>query len=479
MTEQTTAAGAAGVGIPAARLEPDAIGVAQDTTIGMANSAPAVSVGLTVAALAAATAYGSGPIILATAIPMLIIANAYRRLNLWNANCGASFEWVGRSISPYLGFLTGWLMIAGSLIGTTSGVIVLGPSVLAIFGSDSSSKLANLLIATAVVAVMLVIAVIGIRLTARTQVSLAVVEYAILIGFAIVGLIAVFGHHPGTFPFTSGWLSIKGIGGHGSAAAGFLAAVFMYTGWDATVYVNEETKHRRVNPGRAAMLAVVCLAIVYTFVTVGLQGAVSPKVLSSHGDTALVTIAQALGGSEWAKVMALALALSVIASTGTGIVIIARLMYGMASHRTLPEVLATVSRRFSTPVVATFVIGVLLLIACWVYVLTTSVQNAFEDVISITGLLYAAFYVLTALATIVYFRRRVITSAWNFLSLGILPIGAAAFLVWLVVKSLQTTGAFENWTLVIIMGVGVALMLLARFGLRSSFFKIKRETDAA
>ena len=44
---------------------------------------------------------------------MLIIANAYRRLNLWNANCGASFEWVGRAISPYLGFMTGWLMIAG------------------------------------------------------------------------------------------------------------------------------------------------------------------------------------------------------------------------------------------------------------------------------------------------------------------------------------------------------------------------------
>ena len=45
---------------------------------------------------------------------MLIIANSYRRLNLWKANCGASFEWVGHAINPYLGFLTGWLMIAGT-----------------------------------------------------------------------------------------------------------------------------------------------------------------------------------------------------------------------------------------------------------------------------------------------------------------------------------------------------------------------------
>src|SRR5712671_2074197 len=97
---------------PEPGLEANAIGVVQDTVIGMASSAPAATVGLTLASLAATTAYGSGPILILTAIPMLIIANAYRRLNMWNANCGASFEWVGRAINPYLGFLTGWLMIA-------------------------------------------------------------------------------------------------------------------------------------------------------------------------------------------------------------------------------------------------------------------------------------------------------------------------------------------------------------------------------
>ena len=123
-----------------ARLEPDAVGVAQDVVIGMATSAPAVSVGLTLAALAAATAYGSAVIIVITAIPMLIIANAYRRLNLWNANCGASFEWVGRAINPYLGFMTGWLMIAGNVVATVSGVIVLGPSVRRVAGRNLTGR---------------------------------------------------------------------------------------------------------------------------------------------------------------------------------------------------------------------------------------------------------------------------------------------------------------------------------------------------
>ena len=67
-------------------LEPDAIGVAQDTVIGMASSAPAAVVAISLAALAAASAYGGGPVLLISAIPMLIIANAYRRLNMWSAN---------------------------------------------------------------------------------------------------------------------------------------------------------------------------------------------------------------------------------------------------------------------------------------------------------------------------------------------------------------------------------------------------------
>src|SRR5215469_10726856 len=96
MTDQpATLAGATTV--PKPRLEPNAIGVAQDTVIGMASSAPAATIGLSLPLLAQKTAYGSGLILILTAIPMLIIANAYRRCNMWNANCGASFEWVGRS----------------------------------------------------------------------------------------------------------------------------------------------------------------------------------------------------------------------------------------------------------------------------------------------------------------------------------------------------------------------------------------------
>src|SRR6266699_1476556 len=340
MTERPSMA-VPGTGHDAARiagkLEPDAIGVTQDTVIGMASSAPAGTVAATLAALAVATAYGSGPVLLLCMVPMLIIANCYRRLNLWVANTGASFEWVGRSINPYLGFITGWFMVVGYIIGTVAEVV-------------------------------------GIKITARTQIGMAAIEYIIIIGFSIAGFWFVLTHHPGTFPITKGWFSLTGIGGKGSLVAGLLIAVYSYSLWDGTLYVNEEVKHRRVNPGKAAVYAVALLAVIYIVTYVGLQGVVSPGKLQANADTAMVYVADAMGGGGWAKVMALAIALSVTAATGTGIVLTSRIVYGMASHRTLPPVLGSVSPRYRTPVVASVVVGFLIIAAIWVYTLATSAQ---------------------------------------------------------------------------------------------------------
>src|SRR5437763_15494991 len=127
MTDHSAATVAGITPAPGARLEPDAIGAAQDTIIGMASSAPAATVGLSLAALAVATAYGAGPILILTAIPMLIIANAYRRLNLWRANTGASSGRDGRAINPYPGFLTGWLVNAPYDIETVAERLMLEP----------------------------------------------------------------------------------------------------------------------------------------------------------------------------------------------------------------------------------------------------------------------------------------------------------------------------------------------------------------
>jgi amino acid transporter len=158
-------------------------------------------------------------------------------------------------------------------------------------------------------------------------------------------------------------------------------------------------------------------------------------------------------------------------------VLTSRIIYGMASYRTLPEPLGSVSRRYSTPVAASILTGLLIIVITIVYLLATSVQGAFNDVVGLSGQLFAAFYILTALATIVYYRRRVLSSVWNALVLGIFPIAAAGFLVWVLVKFLQGANAASLWSVLGIVVVGIVLMLVARLILRSSFFGIPRESD--
>ena len=460
-------------------LKPDAIGIAQATVIGMATSAPAATVAISLAVIAATTAYSSGIILLIAAVPMLIIANAYRRLNLWSANCGASFEWVGRAINPYLGFLTGWLMIVTYIVGTVAGVIVLGPSVLAVTGAESAGTGASVGIAGAVILVMLVLAVVGIRISARAQIAMAVVEYVLLLGIAVAGLVWVLSHHAGSYPITSSWFTLSGVGGKGDVMGGFLLVIFVYGGWDGTLYVNEEVEHRKVYPGRAAVIAVALLAVIYTVVQVGLQGVVSPAKLQANGGSALVYIAQVMGGTTLARFMALAIALSVIATTGAGIVLGARIVYGMASYRALPGFLAGVSRRYSTPVASSVVVGVLIAAISAVYLLATSVQSAFDNVIAILGALLAILYILTTLAALTYYRRRIIASWRDAIVVGVLPLGAAGFLGYILYRTLSSAwdgSRAEVWTLLGIIVSGLVMMLIARFALRSVFFRLPIES---
>jgi hypothetical protein len=99
-------------------------------------------------------------------------------------------------------------------------------------------------------------------------------------------------------------------------------------------------------------------------------------------------------------------------------------------------------------------------------------------VIDITGLLYAGFYILTALAAVMYYRRFIFSKFWDAIFVGILPLAGAAFLAWIIYKSLDGAPASEVWSVVGIVAAGVILMFIARFVLRSPFFQIARETAA-
>ena len=132
--------------------------------------------------------------------------------------------------------------------------------------------------------------------------------------------------------------------------------------------------------------------------------------------------------------------------------------------------------RFATPVAASLVVGAVIIGPTIVYLLAASLQSAFNNVVNLSGQMFAVFYILTALAAVTYYRRRILANAWDAVLVGVLPLGGAGFQGWILYRYLQTAAAPQLWSFAGVIGAGLIMMLIARFALRSSFFQIPRES---
>jgi len=448
-------------------LRANAIGLKDAIILGLASSGPTASMAVALSTIVGASGYFSPLTILICFLPMMGIALAYRRLNRWEASCGATYTWAGRAISPYFGFMVGWIMLLAYFVGTISDVLPIGPYVLqVIWPSQASSNLGAAISGSIWLIVVAAIAYIGIHATARLQWLFAGIEYAVVFIFAIFALVAVFGGNSRSVPFTWHWFSWKAMGGTTGLVNGILVAVYLFSGWDSAVYVNEETTDRKRNPGRAAITSVLMLGIMYSFLTFAYQGAVHSKELANNGSNALAYIALQLAGSPWDKIMILAVLLSVVGATQTAVVSGSRIALAMGRDRVLPPVLGRISRRHKTPAVATLLFAGGALMVLWLYLEGGSnLNSSFTKIVSTVGLFFALFYAATALSMAVYYRRLAIRGLGSFLELALIPVLSAAFLIWVAIRSVPGLGGWGGSTMTyvyVMVAVGGGLLIVGR-----------------
>lgn len=222
------------------------------------------------------------------------------------------------------------------------------------------------------------------------------------------------------------------------------------------------------------MLSVIALGVIYALMMVAFQGVASQKAMSNNAAAGLSFAAQRLVGSGWDKSMSVAILLSSIASTQIGFVTLARICYAMGTDKLLPRPFASINHRFRTPVFGTVVVGLILIVVIWLSVYTSTVANAFSTILTSTGILFGTFYAFGALANTWYFRSEIRQSFRGFLLVAAIPLAAAAFLGWIIVKSLQTFSSGAITALLITIGLGVMAMLAARAS-KSPFFTLPRE----
>ncbi len=95
--------------------------------------------------------------------------------------------------------------------------------------------------------IVTLLALKGLKVAARFEWAVVVFQYLVLLLVAAAG-IAALARADSSAVFSWNWLTIAGMGGMRSLMGGILIACFMYSGWDAAIYVNEESSGQSQQP---------------------------------------------------------------------------------------------------------------------------------------------------------------------------------------------------------------------------------------
>jgi amino acid transporter len=474
-------------------LKAGALGFASSLVIGVASTAPGYSLAATLGFIVAVTGVGlqAPAVLLVSFIPMLLIAAAYYYLNRADPDCGTTFSWVTRAMGPYLGWMGGWAIVVADILVMANLAQIAGLYSFLLVGwqSAADSTVAVTAVGVVWIAVMTAICVIGIELSARTQVGLLGAEVLTLAAFVVVALVKVAAGDAGAAAVdpSLSWINPLDIGSFDALASGVLLGIFIYWGWDSTVTVNEESANPIEGPGRAALLATVVLLAIYVLVAVAAQAVAGPRELIDNADDVLSALGTEVFGSPWDKVLIIAVLTSAAASTQTTILPTARTSLSMAHAGALPRRLAAVHPVHLTPAVSTILMGALSI--AWYVALTILSENILADSLLALGLMIAFYYGLTGFACTIYYRRELRRSVKSFLLIGVAPFLGGLMLAGVFVKSCvdlahpDNSESGEAWLglgppLVIGIGfllLGVVLMLLWRVTGHSAFFARRPE----
>lgn len=452
-----------------ATLKPNAIGFFDALVIGLAATSPAYSLAAVLGPIVALVGIYAPGVLLASFVPMLLIASAFYYLNKVDQDCGTTFSWVTRAMGPWFGWIGGWaitmtgILVIGSLadVGVRFGFLTVGLDGLA------ESKVAVTVGAVALILLMTWLCVLGTELSARVQNGLIVAQIASLLVFGVVAIVAVArGNGQVQAPDLSwAWLNPFGAGG-AALTGGLLLGVFAYWGWESAVNLTEETTDSASTPGKAAILSTVILLVTYVGIASALVANAGTDFLTENAEEEEsifgLLATDILGGWDW--IVLLAVTTSAIASTQTTIIPASRTALSMARRQAFPATFGHVHPRFRTPDVSTWwVAGVAI---AWYLVLSFLSENALFDSLTALSLLIAFYYALTGIACAVYYRRHLLESPRNLLLIGLGPVVGALLLIWLLVESVIDMSDPENsytgqaWFGVgppLVIGIGVLL----------------------
>jgi len=427
-------------------LRRDALGLGSSTAIGIASTAPAYSLAVSVGLLAGYVGAATPVVLALSAIPVVLVALCFRELNRAEPDCGTTFPWTEKAFGIGTGRMVGWTTVMACLLVMSNLAQVAAVYTYLLLGLDGAadSRLAQAGLGTVFILLMAVLAYRGIRVAATTQFVLLSIEVLALLWFAVNAFVEA----------DSIGIPASSATGEGSWATGILVAIFLYWGWDSSFSTNEETRDPSRTPAVAALVANGFLVLLYVVVA---WAAVAYAGADALGDIAdgdfFAALSNDLFGTAGGKLLVGAVLVSALASTQTTILPTARTMLSMARRDAFPGQFARISARYQTPTVSTWVFAGTSVVVFASLVLTS--DRVLADSVAAVSLLVSLYYLATAAAVPVYFAGQLRGRA---LQRVVVPVLAVASFVGVLVLSVADVGAGPLIVVAVTMVVGAAIM---------------------
>ncbi len=147
-------------------------------------------------------------------------------------------------------------------------------------------------------------------------------------------------------------------------------------------------------------------------------------------------------GSPWDKLVILAIVTSAVASTQTTIIPASRTTLSMSRSGAYPSILSRIHPRYRTPHVATAVVAFLAIL--WYLPANLISENFLFDSLSALALMIAFYYALSGFACLVYYRRELTKSVWNFVVIGVGPFVGGIALAWLFFEATRQLSSLDE-----------------------------------
>ncbi len=269
--------------------------------------------------------------ILIAMIAMLFTAISYGRMARVYPSAGSAFTYVGKTINPVLGYITGWSMVMDYMIN---------PIICIVWISQQAHVFAPAVPywawATFLALLCTGLNVQGIRTSARANSGLAAAMGVVIVMFFVCAARYLLGHpHDGAAFFTRPFYDPATFR-TGNVLGGTSIAVLTYIGFDGISTLSEEAEDPRRNILLATVLTCVVIGILSALQVYAAQLVWPASQPFPDETTAFVYVA----GRTWAPLFAIVGFTLVVANFGSGMgaqLGAARLLFGMGRSNALPK----------------------------------------------------------------------------------------------------------------------------------------------